>query len=510
MARKHTVDPSAAQEWVQNATTRGFIAGGRLAENVLAEGSELLFPSSLAKVGADTLIMARLEGRPVLAVFGPNKAGFKGVKIKQAAITLCPYGPRNSEKLRSLLPFTAPSPLRNQPVVVGVGDRLGLASAGHLRLFARYDAAPVLAQQSVRELDLTARDYEDVMNSATWAVFQEGYKRPWGADGDHLKTPQWVRKAVKLGYCMITADVSDSIHGEWAEAPEAEVEKAYEALEQGRRGELEDRYLSLVVDLDTGETVNFSRIELARIVLVYDEALDYAVQLYEAGTSADGNFDFELSIDETMTPTSPAAHVFVASEMKSRGIPLYSMAPRFIGEFQKGIDYIGEAREFERSFRTHAAIARRFGYRISVHSGSDKFTVFPIVGKQTRSFFHLKTAGTNWLQALEVIAQKEPSFFRHLWDMAQQVFPKARQYYHITPNMDNLPDVSSLDDAGLLELLENQDSRQILHVTYGELLRNQTLGERIYEILEQNIEAYWESLDRHIGRHLETLGVRRK
>jgi hypothetical protein len=133
--------------------------------------------------------------------------------------------------------------------------------------------------------------------------------------------------------------------------------------------------------------------------------------------------------------------------------------------------------------------------------------VFPTVGLETRGFFHLKTAGTNWLQALEVICETEPQFFRELYAHALRTFPAARQYYHITPNMANVPPADGLDQAGLRGLLSNSDTRQVLHVTYGEMLRDAVLHDRIYSVLEGNIEAYWRSVERHIARHLDTLGV---
>ena len=194
-------------------------------------------------------------------------------------------------------------------------------------------------------------------------------------------------------------------------------------------------------------------------------------------------------------------------EMKERGVTISSLAPRFVGEFQKGIDYIGDKREFDAAFRTHAAIARNFGYRISIHSGSDKFTVFPTVGKQTNHRFHLKTAGTNWLQALLVIAQTEPVFFRKIYDTALKVFPDARKYYHITPDLDNLPDLAALMDSQLPVVFENIDARQVLHVTYGEMLRDPDLKSQIYDVLHQHIEEYWDSLVEHIGKHLVHLGL---
>jgi hypothetical protein len=259
--------------------------------------------------------------------------------------------------------------------------------------------------------------------------------------------------------------------------------------------------------LDTGEVVEISRPELARAVLIYNGAIDHARKLYLAGLRTHRHFDFELSIDETDTPTLPQAHVFIAMEMAARGVELSTLAPRFEGEFQKGIDYIGDRKNFDATFRTHAAIARYFGYRLSVHSGSDKFTVFPSIGKTTNHRFHLKTAGTNWLQALLVISMKNPSLFRKLYQAAQRLFPVAREYYHITPNIDNLPDLATLMDSQLPVVFQNTDARQVMHVTYGEMLRDRQLREKIYRSLDENIESYWESLVDHIGKHLKYLGL---
>jgi tagaturonate epimerase len=506
------VDKQAAQEWLAKAVAKGVVVNGLPAAGA-GTAREFLFPESVSTARLDSLAMAKLGGSPAdpcLVVFGPNRCGFSGTLIKTGGhpVRFCALDRHNANKLRRALPSTAPSRLGGEPVTIGLGDRLGLASPGHLRLVARRAAAPVLAQQSVRELNLTNRTYEDVLDSATWAVFQEGYRRPWGADGDHLKSEDWVKKAVKLGYSMITADVSDGIHKEFDGAPEKQVLGAYASLPEARRREMEGRYLSLSVTLDTGEKVSFDKTELARIVLIYLDAMDAAERLYRAGVKAGrgaARFDFELSIDETAAPTLPAAHVFCATEMAQRKITLFSMAPRFIGEFQKGIDYIGDPKAFEKSFATHAAIARHFGYRISVHSGSDKFTVFPVVGRETRGFYHLKTAGTNWLQALEVICEKKQDFFRELYAYSLKTFPDARKYYHITPDMKNVPPAEGLKDPAAL--LANSDTRQVLHVTYGEILRNPDLNRRIYAVLRENIEAYWKSVERHIGRHLDTLGV---
>src|SRR5699024_11471236 len=112
--------------------------------------------------------------------------------------------------------------------------------------------------------------------------------------------------------------------------------------------------------------------------------------------------DFEISIDETETITSPVAHFFVANELIQRGVKVVSLAPRFCGEFQKGIDYIGDVDQFEQELSEHALIAEHFGYKLSIHSGSDKFAVFPIMATDTKGVLHVKRAATTCLAAVRV------------------------------------------------------------------------------------------------------------
>src|SRR5690625_169958 len=124
--------------------------------------------------------------------------------------------------------------------------------------------------------------------------------------------------------------------------------------------------------------------------------------------TAGRDIDYEISIDETETITSPLAHFFVANELQAADVKVISLAPRFCGEFQKGIDYIGDIEQFEKELSEHALIAEHFGYKLSIHSGSDKFAVFPIIAKYTKGVLHVKTAGTNWLEAIRVIAGTNP------------------------------------------------------------------------------------------------------
>jgi tagaturonate epimerase len=424
-------------------------------------------------------------------------------------LSVCVPSAANADALRHALPHTAPQPVGRRDVTIGLGDRLGMAGAGHIAAIRGVRAWPVFAQQSVRELTLTGRTYPEVLDASTWSVFREGFREPWGADGDHLKTEEWVGTALRAGFTMITADVSDVLHGEFAARAEAEVNAAWEMLDAGLRREMEGRYLASPFALAGGGEVRFSPLELRRTVLVYRDAVAQAARLYRAGTAlrGEGGFDFELSIDETETPTTPQAHLFMAQEARRAGIAVTSLAPRFPGEFQKAIDYIGTVKGFEESFAVHAKIAATLGYRISVHSGSDKFSVFPSVGRITAGRFHLKTAGTSWLEALRVAAAADTALFRRLYALALERYPAARKLYHVTPDLAALPTPGSLTDASALALLDDSNARRVLHITYGEMLAVPDLKAAFFALLRGNGPAYSAALSKHMGRHLALLGL---
>jgi hypothetical protein len=525
-----SIDRKAVDRWMEAARQAGIVGqrGVLESETSSTKAEALLYPASVKRKDGALFALLKMpgasrDGAPfgwdrALGVFGPAAvmAGFQGqsAEIGGGEGEKALFGAldhANAAALRRALPFTAPSPVGDQEITFGAGDRLGMAGPGHLRALGAYRACPVLAQQSVRELELTGRDYEQVLDASTWAVFQEGYERPWGADGDHLKTEAWVRTALDIGFTRITADVSDHIRNEYASAPGSEVTAAYEALDQGYRRRLEQAYLGLAVELDTGQTITFSRQALARTVLIYGRALDHAARLYRAGVEVKGEdgFDFELSVDETETPTTPEAHVFVAMEAEHLGMKMGSLAPRFVGEFQKGIDYIGDLDEFSRTFTIHAALARKFGYRISVHSGSDKFSVFPAVGELSRGRYHIKTAGTFWLEAMRIIAAHEPELYRKLHGAALERFARATAYYVVTTDLDKVPSLDSLEDRELPGLFEQPDARQLIHITYGELLRDEALGPAFFQALHRHTEEYWTAVRKHMERHLRALGVKR-
>jgi hypothetical protein len=459
------------------------------------------YPKSIHHTGNTTVSMLRGDDADVLSVTGPNP-GFSGEA--HDGVLLAQTTHENAALLRELFPFTAPRAVLSGTRTFGVGDRLGIATPGHLHVFERYDAVPVLAQQSIRELNLTGRTYADVLDCVTFSVFREDFQKGFGADGDHLKTDEEVEYALSSGYTMITLDCSEQIRNDVTDMTDDEVDAAYRA-----DGDLESLYCEKTVAVEDRQ-ISFGKQDFRRACLIYSAAIDHAVHIYE--THIKGKpVDFEISIDETMTPTSPAQHYFVASELLRRGVKFATVAPRFCGEFQKGIDYIGDLKQFEAEMQVHAAIARTFGYKLSIHSGSDKFSVFPAIGRLTQGNFHVKTAGTNWLEAMRVVAAADPALYREVHAFALSVFTEATKYYHVTTDLSRIPNPAALADAQLPELFGQNDARQLIHITYGLILnaKDETgayrFRERLYRCWRENDALYAERLNAHIGRHLELL-----
>jgi hypothetical protein len=384
-----------------------------------------------------------------------------------------------------------------------VGDRLGIATPGHIKVFENRDVYPIFAQQSIRELNLTNRTYEDVLDAASFAVFRENFTRGFGADGDHLKTVKDVEYALSLGFSMITLDCSDHIRNDVTDENAPPVPRAYA-----------DKYLNKSFDIGEGITLSFDERELKKIAAIYGEALGFAVDMYNRFLK-NGKYeaDFEISIDETAAITTPLQHFFVAKELTDAGVSFATIAPRFCGEFQKGIDYIGDLAQFEKEIRVHAVIARHFGYKLSIHSGSDKFSVFPAIGRETRGVFHVKTAGTNWLEAVRVVAEVDPALYREVHKYALTAFAEASKYYHVTTDLSKIPAVDTVKDGDLPKLFENNDSRQLIHITYGLILSKKnadgsfTYRDRLYKLWHDHEAEYTGALVRHIGKHLDLLGV---
>ncbi|MEW5960941.1 MAG: tagaturonate epimerase family protein, partial [Chloroflexota bacterium] len=157
----------------------------------------------------------------------------------------------------------------------------------------------------------------------------------------------------------------------------------------------------------------------------------------------------------------------------------------------------------------HAAIARQFGpYKLSIHSGSDKFSVYPAIVRQTRGLVHLKTAGTSYLEALRTIAPLAPDLFREIYVYARDRFDTDRATYHTSSSLERAPLPQDVPDADLVKLLDQFDARQILHITFGSVLREKGdnsrlhFQERLADLLRTHAEDYARNLEAHFLKHL--------
>ena len=434
-----------------------------------------------------------------------DTAGFRG-HVAEGAL-LCPLTAENGAALRARLSWLSPQPLGTQ-TSAGFGDRLGIATPGHIAAVAGTGVAPILAQQSVRENERTGRTPQSVLDDAMWGVFACDWREAWGADADHMKTLEHIQPFVDAGYTFFTIDPSDHVDDAADSDDMATLAAKVQRLDwqtlDSSAAEAVERYQKRFV-LDDRE-LRFDETVLYRALAKYGNAVAHAVRMawhLQAQLGGDG-FDLEMSVDETQTTTSLHEHFYIVSELRRLGVRCVSIAPRFVGRFEKGVDYIGDLGELEQNIAGHAAIMRHFGgYKLSLHTGSDKFGVYPIAMKHTGGLVHLKTAGTSYLEALRVVARCDTAFFREILQLARDRYTEDRKTYHVSAEMGQVPAGETLDDGQLAGLLDRFDARQVLHVTFGSVL--DVFGGRLREALKAHEAAYRDGLKAHFGRHLDAL-----
>lgn len=480
-----------------------------------------VYPNSLNTKKNCTLFIARDDSGKALFVASDAREaieslGFQGSFVDSFTIQRCNLSHYNATQLRELFHFTNPS-LVGLPDSFGFGDRLGLSNAAHVRVAKNYKIKPIFAQQSIRELERTQREAEEVMDVASWAVFQEGYREGFGADADHLKTEQDIDRMVKAGYTFFTIDPSAFVENEADTLPQ---DTLIEKCRNLPWEELEDTFENFIARYDNTTfkisedfKIEPTRLQILRGLAKYGGVLAHTKKLYfylKTAYPAHPS-EFEISVDETDSVTSPFEHFLIANELKRLNVEIMSLAPRFIGDFEKGIDYKGDLKQFKEEYVKHLKISAKLGsYKISIHSGSDKFDVYKTVGDLKQGNVHVKTAGTSYLEALRTIADVEPELFKEILMFSKIHFENERKTYHISAKLEEVPDSKDLSNSQLLELFDDNSARQVLHVTFGIVLTvkengNYVFRNRILNCLEQNEDKHYEYIVKHFTRHLEPL-----
>ena len=467
------------------------------------------YPESKVSYGGATYWLERSAGgaKRLVAVADDESAfrGFAGTtertdgEVRLVADTT----PENALALRSALPWLTPSRF-GLHTSAGCGDRLGLATPGHVRALKAVDAAinPVFAQQSIREMGRCGRTPRNVLDDATWGAFQAGWTKPVGGDADHLEQLDDIDATVAAGFVFYTLDPKAEVDPEAEHADAATIQQKVDALDwTGLDFDLATftkRYVGQRIDLER-EAITLDEESVLRAMAKYGPSLAHAMAMYRRLMEKGINCEVEFAVDETDYPTKPAEHVVVVSELQRLGMDFVSFAPRFVGSFEKGVEYIGDINELQRDFEIHAELARALGpYKLSLHSGSDKFSTYPLIAEATKGAVHLKTAGTSWAEALRVIAHNDSDLMREVLALALDSFEANRKSYHLSCDPTRIP--TNPTDDEVAQLMDRIDSRQVLHVGYGAILSE--FRPRMYQVWNDNEEEHYGIIADHFVKHL--------
>ena len=395
--------------------------------------------------------------------------------------------------------------LKSQPAGVrtslGCGDRLGFVSRAHLEAVKNYPVFPVIAQQSPRELQKMERTFQDVLLSAVWGVLEGGNITPFGADADHLKEEEHLREAIKSGFTMYTLDGSGVANYQILSQSEKELQEIFDNMSQEEK-QVFNQYADRTFTVGRGLELDFQREKFFPLFKVYFPVINFVEKMNFLLQEELSSYDLEISLDEGEGVTSPEVHFFVAEELHRRGIDFQSLAPRFPGSFEKAIDYQGNIQEFSSSLRNQVIVQQEIGgYRLSLHSGSDKFSIYPIFSQETNQLFHLKTSGTSWLKGLEVVAHKDPQLFRRIYELSEEELEENCKVYQVSFTREDIHrDMNTIPDEGLPALFSHPLIRQFLHISYGSVWRvfNAQLSHLFFQYEEEHYRLVRENIERHL------------
>ncbi len=290
----------------------------------------------------------------------------------------------------------------------GMGDRFGHQGRAQLRacelaLELGAEFTPVW-NKSNREHSFIGTEPSSLRAEADAAVSALGWKGAYHVDADHIRLETVDRFIAPSDF--FTIDVADSI----GKPARAEDGKAF----ADRHPELAGQVAISGIDLP----LQISRAEVERVANKFLLAVQDAGTIYRhiAASKGAANFITEVSMDETDSPQTPPELLIILAALADEQIPLQTIAPKFTGRFNKGVDYVGDIRQFEQEFNDDLAVIafaiQKYGLppslKLSVHSGSDKFSIYEPMRKalkKTGAGVHIKTAGTTWLEELIGLAE---------------------------------------------------------------------------------------------------------
>ena len=402
---------------------------------------------------------------------------------------------------------------------VGVGDRFAHQAKAQLRacILASEKGAEVTPvwNKSNREHLIIGSEPSTTRAAADAAVNELGWKQPYFVDADHINLKTYERFIAPCDF--FTIDVADNIG---QKSDPAQIAKFL------------DRHPELIGEIripHIAEPFHIDRAFAERTAKQFLAAVQHAGEIYRelVTRKGQGNFVAEVSMDETDTPQTPPELLIILAAISDEKIPVQTIAPKFTGRFNKGVDYVGDVQQFAREFRddiaTIAYAVERYGLpknlKLSVHSGSDKFSIYSAIKQGMAEFdagVHLKTAGTTWLEELIGLAEAGGSGL----ELAKEVYAEAYAHadelcapYATVIDIDRakLPtpeDVRNWSSEQFVRALRHDESdpqynpnlRQLLHVGFKVAAK---MGKRYTDALEANEDVIARNVtenlfDRHI------------
>ncbi len=403
----------------------------------------------------------------------------------------------------------------------GVGDRF--AHGAHAQLQAFIDAKKLgvdicpVWNKSNREHDIIGSQPQTTRDAADKAVKDLGWTGPYLLDADHINLSTVDRFLAPCDF--FTLDVADDI-GE-AASP-AEIDGFIEAHPE-LIGEI------TVPGIET--PLKISREDVENTARQFLKATQKAKAIYEHIRKEKGDdFVTEVSMDETENPQTPPELLIILAALADQEIPLQTIAPKFTGRFNKGVDYVGDTAQFEKEFNDDLAVIahaiKQYGLpealKLSVHSGSDKFSIYPAIKRalaRTGAGLHIKTAGTNWLEEVIGLAEAGGSGLSLAKEIYAQALEKKEALcapystvididYASLPSAEEVNKWSSEEFTSALRHDQNNPGynpnvRQLLHVGFKIAAQ---LGDRYTQaLIEHNTIISRCVTENLVDRHIKAL-----
>jgi tagaturonate epimerase len=404
---------------------------------------------------------------------------------------------------------------------LGVGDRYGHQGTAQLKalLFAKNKGLQIVPvwNKSKREHSLIGSKPMDARKEADNAVKELGWKDSYYIDADHIGI-----KTVDdfIQHCnFFTIDVADFI----GEYPSEESVKSFTKKASNYKGEIEIPGIARRFEI-TENTIN----AFAKKYLV---AINEAARIYNYLVSVKGpdSFVTEVSVDENEQPQTPEELFFILLGLSLGNIKVQTIAPKFTGRFNKGIDYVGNVNNFIREFEDDICVikyaVKEFSLpsnlKLSIHSGSDKFSIYPVMGQLIKKYnkgIHLKTDGTTWLEeviGMAMAGEGPLALAKSIYGIALSRFDELCGPYRANIDIDqsalpSLIEIQSWNSEKFVNTLRhipghpdyNPNFRQLMHVAFKIAAE---YGTEFISILEKHSDVIGEQVttnlyDRHICR----------